>query len=301
MAESGTYAGYQSSGFNEASGTEAIKNYQNSIPVTDADLRTQAVEQYQPTYEQLNRSYADQLSRLIQVQSSDEALLNEQYNNSIASMTAQLKKRGLLPTTQLEQAQTAALNKHKNEAKDVRASIYNVQKALPQQQQALLKSGYEDAIAQRVSTNRSTNIPLLSDMLEKLAELQEASFEDYLNFILQKSGSSGGGGYSRSYGSSSSASSVDTTGLTGNASGSDFGGSNSYKLVFNLGKDSDTMARGLVNKAYSQGKKQGDAISGILNTKGMSTAKALYAASQIVNGTAKKTSSSTKSTTNKKK
>lgn len=221
MAESGTYAGYQSSGFNEASGTEAIKNYQSNIPVTDADLRTQAVEQYQPTYEQLNRSYADQLSRLIQVQSSDEALLNEQYNNSIASMTAQLKKRGLLPTTQLEQAQTAALNKHKNETKDVRASIYNVQRALPQQQQALLKSGYEDAIAQRVSTNRSTNIPLLSDMLEKLAELQEASFEDYLNFILQKSGSSGGGG--RSY-SSGSTNVPTTTDPTGNANGSDFAG-----------------------------------------------------------------------------
>lgn len=220
-----SYEGYQSSGFNEASGTEAIKNYQSNIPVTDADLRTQAVEQYQPTYEQLNRSYADQLSRLIQVQSSDEALLNEQYNNSIASMTAQLKKRGLLPTTQLEQAQTAALNKHKNEAKDVRASIYNVQKALPEQQQALLKSGYEDAIAQRISTNRATNIPLLSDMLEKLAELQEASFEDYLNFILQKSGSSGGGG-SRRY-SSSSTPTTDTQSPTGNASSGDF--SNPWK------------------------------------------------------------------------
>lgn len=230
-SNAGTYEGYQESGYNTASGTEAIKNYQSSIPVTDADLRTQAEEQYKPTYETLNRSYADQLSRLIQVQSTDEALLNEQYNNSIASMTAQLKKRGLLPTTQLEQAQTAALNKHKNEAKDVRASIYNVQRALPQQQQALLQSGYEDAIAQRVSTNRSTNIPLLSDMLEKLAELQQSSFEDYLNFVLQKGGS-GGGGSRRRY-SSGSKSNTDTTSPTGNASSSDFSGGddNSYQGI----------------------------------------------------------------------
>ena len=265
MAVGDTYKGYQEgteSGHKEASGTEALQNYQSSIPTSDADLRTQAEEQYKPTYETLNRSYADQLSRLIQVQSSDDALLNEQYNNSIASMTAQLKKRGLLPTTQLEAAQTAALNKHKNEAKDVRASIYNVQKALPEQQQALLQSGYEDAIAQRVSTNRASNIPLVSDLLGKLAELQQSSFEDYLNFLLAKKSSSGGGGggYSRSYGRSSTQSALDTSSPTGNANGGDFSGGSTYEVVTDLGSFTDQIARDTISAAYSKSSKLGKSV-----------------------------------------
>ncbi len=289
MAVGDTYKSYQDSGFKEASGTEALQNYQKSIPTSDADLQAQAEEQYKPTYETLNQSYSDQLSRLIQVQSSDEALLNEQYNNSIASMTAQLKKRGLLPTTQLEAAQTAALNKHRNEAKDVRASIYNVQRALPEQQQALLKSGYSDAIAQRVSTNRANNIPLLSDMLEKLAELQQSSFEDYLNYLLAKKGSSGGGGggYSRSYGSSSSASDTTPSGLAGNASGGDFSGGSTYEVVTGLGSFTDRVARDTLSAAYSKSNKAGQSVRKALSSPATDI-KGLYYLNQLTSGKLKK-------------
>lgn len=221
MAEAGTYEGYKESGFNEASGVPPLQERQGSMLTTDEGLRQQAEEQYKPTYEALDRSYSEQLTRLITSQATDEKLLNEQYNNSISSMAAQLQKRGLMPTVQLPEAQTAALNKHRNEALTFRQGVYKAQRTLPEQQRDLLRTGYENAINQRVAANRETNIPIVSDLLAKIAQLQQASFDDYLNFLLsKKSGGGGGGGRRRGSSTSTSTDLGDASG----ASGNDFGG-----------------------------------------------------------------------------
>lgn len=73
----------------------------------------------------------------------------------------------------------------------VRQSLYSAQRSLPEQQKQLLSTDYEKVIAQRVSANRATNIPVLSDLLGQIAELQNASYTDYINYLLAKKSSGG--------------------------------------------------------------------------------------------------------------
>lgn len=186
MADNTTFEKYQESGHSQASGVSDLQQQVSKVPVSDDALRKQAEAQYADTLKTLDDSYSKQISALITSQANDEKLLNEQYNNSISSMMAQLKKRGLDVTEALPQAQTAAINRHRNDTMAVRQSLYSAQSSLPEQQKQLLSADYEKAIAQRVSANRSTNIPVLSNLLGQIAELQNASYTDYINYLLAK-------------------------------------------------------------------------------------------------------------------
>jgi len=197
VADTVNYDSYKESGHSTASGVAPLQDQASKIPTSDAALREQAVNQYADTYKTLDDSYSKQLSAIITSQANDEKLLTEQYNNSISSMMAQLQKRGLHVSTPLVGAQNAALNKHMNETKAVRTQLYSAQRSAPESNRATLRNDYEKAIAQRVAANRATYIPILSDVLASIAELQRASFTDYLDFILAKKSSSSGGGSSR--------------------------------------------------------------------------------------------------------
>lgn len=186
MADATAFETYQKSSFGEASGVADMQAQLSNIPASDAALREQAVEQYADTYKTLDESFSRQLSALITSQANDEKLLNEQYNNSITSMLAKLQKRGLQVTAALPEAQTAALNQHRNDVMAFRQNIYRIQRELPEQKQNQLKTGYEQAIAQRVAANRATFIPMATDLLTSLSNLQFSSYEDYINYLQAK-------------------------------------------------------------------------------------------------------------------
>lgn len=208
MADSTAFSSYQKSGFDDASGVADLQSQASKIPTSDDALRQQAVDQYADTLNRLDQSYSKQISNLITSQATDEKLLNEQYNNSVTSMMAQLQKRGLHVTGSLPQAQTAALNKHRNDVMAMRQSIYKLHREVPEQKQRLLTTDYEKAISQRVAANRATNVPTLTDLLGKISDLQNSSYEAYINHLLDKKArSGGGGGYRRSYSSGNKSSS----------------------------------------------------------------------------------------------
>lgn len=211
MADNTTFEAYQKSGYNEASGVADLKTQVDKIPTSDAQLRQQAVDQYADTLNRLDQSYSKQITNLITSQATDEKLLNEQYNNSVTSMMEQLRKRGLHVTASLPQAQTAALNKHKNEVMAMRQSIYRLQREVPEQQKELLTAGYEKAINQRVAANRATNVPTLTELLTQIAELQNASYSAYIDYLLAKKSSSGRSSSRRSSSSSQSSSAKSTS------------------------------------------------------------------------------------------
>lgn len=229
MADKTSFEAYQKSGFNPASGVSDLQEQSSQVPVSDDALRDQAIAQYADTLKTLDDSYSKQLSSIIATQANDEKLLNEQYNNSIASMAAQLKKRGLDVTASLPQAQAAALNKHMNDVMTVRQGLYNAQRSLPEQQKQLLVTDYDKAIAQRMAANRATNVPVLSELLSQIAELQNASYTDYINYLLSKRGGGGGGGSRRRSGSSGS-SGAKSAGSNGFVNPSDLAGT-AYKVV----------------------------------------------------------------------
>lgn len=214
MADNTTFAKYQESGFNEASGVADLKAQTSKVPVSDADLRQQAVDQYADTLERLDQSYSKQIANLITSQASDEKLLNEQYNNSVSSMMAQLQKRGLHVTGSLPQAQTAALNQHRNETMAMRQNIYRLQREVPEQRKELLVTDYEKAINQRVAANRATNVPTLTELLAQISELQNASYSAYIDYLLAKKSGSGGGGSSKKSSSSSTSAKSSTVDLS---------------------------------------------------------------------------------------
>ena len=206
MADNTSMSSYQASGFGSASGVADMQSQLAKIPTSDAALREQAVNQYADTYKALDESFSRQLSAIITSQANDEKLLNEQYNNSMTAMMAKLQKRGLQTTAALPDAQTAALNKHRNETMAFRQSVYNLQKALPERRQKQLKTGYEQAIAQRIAANRETFVPMATDLLTSLSDLQFSSYEEYINYLLAKKAKAAASRRSSSRRSSSSSS-----------------------------------------------------------------------------------------------
>lgn len=198
MADNTTFAKYQKSGFNEASGVSGLKEQASQIPVSESGLRQQAIDQYADTLNRLDESYSRQIAKLITAQATDEKLLNEQYNNSITSMMAKLQKRGLNMTASLPQAQTDALNKHKNDVTTMRQSIYQLQREVPEKKKGLLTTEYEKAINQRVAANRAVNVPTLTELLAQISELQNASYGAYIDYLNAKKSGRGGGGYRKS-------------------------------------------------------------------------------------------------------
>ena len=219
-----SYSGYEQSGFNESSGTADLLAEKAKIPTTDAELKSQAESQYKDTLDILDSSLTRQITSMITSQATDEKLLTEAYNKSVGSMAAKLQKRGLLNGA-LPAAQTDALNKHMNEVKEVRAAIYKNQLELPKAHKDLLVTNYDKAIAQRIAANRKTNLPTVSELLQKVYELQSSSFSDYVNYLLNSSKKSSGGG--RSYRRSSGSSSGSGVGSAGYASADDFKGDES--------------------------------------------------------------------------
>lgn len=186
MADNTSYESFQKSGFYEAADTGTLSSEAAKIPTSDDALRKQAVDQYADTLSTLDTSLSKQLTSIITSQASDEKLLNEQYNNSISSMMAKLRERGLHSTPSLPAAQTAALEKHRNEITDFRSSIYRLQRAVPEKKKTLLATDYDKAIAQRVAANRASNIPTASSLLTNIAKLQSSGYIDYINNLLEQ-------------------------------------------------------------------------------------------------------------------
>jgi hypothetical protein len=208
MANEATFKGYQNSGFSDAADIDSLQGQKLNIPISENDLHQQAVNQYADTYNVLDNSFSQQLSALITSQANDEKLLNEQYNNSITAMMAKLQKRGLQTTAALPGAQTAALNKHRNETLAVRHGIYAVQRELPEKRQKLLKTNYDLEIQKRIAENRQVNLGMATDLLTSISEIQFSSYEDYVNYIQAKKAKEEARrrryrSYSRSSGSSS--------------------------------------------------------------------------------------------------
>lgn len=228
-----SYSGYEQSGFNESSGTADLLAEKAKIPTTDAELKSQAESQYKDTLDILDSSLTRQITSMITSQATDEKLLTEAYNKSVSSMAAKLQKRGLLNGA-LPAAQTDALNKHMNEVKDVRAAIYKNQLELPKAHKDLLVTDYDKAIAERIAANRKTNLPTVSELLQKVYELQSSSFSDYASYLLNSSKKSSGGG--RSYRRSSGSSRASSAGSGSYVSASDLkGGETGVYIDYRLG------------------------------------------------------------------
>lgn len=194
---------YDSSAFAAESGVAPLKEQAAQLKTDPASLRQQAVEQYQPTFEVEQRSLNNQLTALIKSQAEDSDLLNKQYQQSVNTMLEKIKTRGLA-TGNLPQVQTDALNKFHNEVMAQRQTAYGVQRQGIQNTMDTLQGNYELNIQARMATNKDNTMSSLSNMLTNIAKLQNSSFQDYIQYLLNKKkakGGGGGGGYGgRRYG-----------------------------------------------------------------------------------------------------
>lgn len=205
MADKTSMSSYNSSGFGQSSGVSGIKGQLGNYATDDASLRAQAESQYAGTYDAQQKSYQTQIAGLIKAQTDDSELLNKQYEKSMSSMMAQLQKRGLA-VGGLPSAQNAALDKFRNEVMTQRQAIYgDQQKAVRASQQAHADS-YEANIQSRMLDLKSYNLETVNQLLSTIAELQNNSYQAYIDYLLasKKRSSGGSSSYRRSYSSNNS-------------------------------------------------------------------------------------------------
>lgn len=179
------YPSYESTGFNQASGANVLKQEAAKYPVDEASLRAQAEAQYKPTYEIEQRGLASQLSALIKAQADDTDLLNTQYQQSINTMMSKLSKRGLAigatPT-----ATTAALNRFRNEVMAERQTAYGVQRSGVQSAMDALQANYGLNVQARMFDIKNNSLKTLAELMTQMAQLQTDSFETYVKYLLAK-------------------------------------------------------------------------------------------------------------------
>lgn len=203
MADNSSMSSYKRSGFAQASGVSELQKELSNYDTDDTSLRQQAVQQYTPTYEAEQKSLQDQLSALIKAQTDDSDLLNSQYQQSMNTMMSKLSKRGLNHGG-LPQAQTAALNRFRNEVMEQRQSLYKVQQNSINTVLGTLKGNYEANIRKRMYDNKRNNLEKANTLLTSIAELQFSSYQDYINYLLAKKARRSSSGRRRYYSSGSS-------------------------------------------------------------------------------------------------
>lgn len=185
MPENGvpTAQDFTGTGFEQASGVANVQQQASQIKVDDASLRQQAEAQYKPTYEAEQRSLSTQLTQLIKAQTDDSELLNKQYQQSVNTMMSKLAKRGL-NTGATPDATVAALDKFRNEVMTQRQAVYGAQREGVQRLSDTLKGNYELNVQARMAANRSSALSSLNDFLSLISQLQNASFGDYANYLM---------------------------------------------------------------------------------------------------------------------
>lgn len=182
MAED-SMTSYQKTGFGESDGAKDLQKTLNGIATTQSKLRKEAVAQYANTYKIETESLTAQLNSLIQSQKNDSELLNKSYQQSVNSMMAKLRERGLDAGAQPHSTE-AALHQYYDEVMDQRNVAYNVQKAAIKAKQKTLKGNYEQNIVSRMSQNRLNNLKSASELLTKIASIQSESYQNYINYLL---------------------------------------------------------------------------------------------------------------------
>lgn len=201
MAED-SFESYKDSGFGQTDGAKELQKTANSIPTTNSQLKKEAIAQYKPTYELEQQSLTNQLSALIKSQTSDSELLNKSYQQSVNNMMAKLQQRGL-GTDVHAQTTEAALHKFHNEVMTERNIAYDIQRSGIEERQKTLKANYNQNILARVSQNKLNNLKNQTQLLTQIADIQNNSYQNYINYLLakqQRSRSGGGGGGRRYYG-----------------------------------------------------------------------------------------------------
>ena len=199
MADKTSMASYNSSGFGQSSGVADVKGQLGNYATDDASLRAQAESQYAGTFDAQQKSYQTQIAGLIKAQSDDSGLLNQQYQKSMTSMMAQLQKRGLA-VGGLPSAQNAALDKFRNEVMTQRRTIYGNQQDAVRASQKAHADSYEANVRSRMLDLKSRNLEMTNQILTTIAELQNNSYQAYIDYLLaeksKKSRSSGSRSYS---------------------------------------------------------------------------------------------------------
>lgn len=201
MADNTSMSSYEASGFGKSSGVSDIKGQLGNYATDDSSLRAQAEAQYAGTYDAQQKSYQTQIAGLIRSQADDSELLNQQYNKSMNSMMAQLQKRGLavggLPT-----AQNAALDKFRNEVMTQRQMIYGNQQSAIEANRQVHAAGYEANVQARMHDLKSYHLQMTNQLLTSIAELQNNSYQAYIDYLLaEKAKKKSSSGSRRSYSS----------------------------------------------------------------------------------------------------
>lgn len=190
---------YNKTGFGKTDGSDQLKATLATIPTSDEALKAQAEAQYTPTFEIEKQSLTQQMSALIQSQANDSELLNKNYQQSVNTMMAKLKERGI-NTGAVPDSTEAALKTFYNETMTQRQLIYNQQQEAVRKKQQTLEGNYEQNVIARMSANRLNNLKSATDLMQQIAQLQSSSFQNYTNYLLQKKAAShrgGGGGWGR--------------------------------------------------------------------------------------------------------
>lgn len=183
MADKTSISSYNSSGFGQSSGVSDVKGQLGNYSTDDAALRTQAESQYAETYASQQQSYRDQIAGLIKAQTDDSELLNKQYEQSMSSMMAQLQKRGLA-VGGLPSAQNAALDKFRNEVMTQRQNVYGVQQNAVKASQKAHADSYDANVRQRIYDLKNYNLEMTNQILTTIAELQNNSYQAYIDYLL---------------------------------------------------------------------------------------------------------------------
>lgn len=176
---------YDSSGYIQGSGAPMLQKEIDSIDIDEASIRKRAKEQYQATYDAEQRGLASQLSALIKAQTEDSDLLNAQYQQSVNNMMSILSKRGLASGA-LPAATTAALNRFKNQVMSERKTAYEAQQAGVQNAIGISKANYDLNVKARMFQIKNNSLKSLNDLMTQMAQLQSASYEAYINYLLSK-------------------------------------------------------------------------------------------------------------------
>ena len=200
MADNTSIAAYNKTGFGQTSGVADVKAQLPNYATDDASLRAQAEAQYAGTYDAQQKSYQTQIAGLIKAQTDDSELLNKQYEQSMSSMMAKLQQRGL-NVGSLPGAQNAALDKFRNEVMTQRQTIYGNQQNAVKANQRVHAESYEANVQARMHENRSYNLGMVNQLLTTIAELQNSSYQAYIDYLLEKKAASRRSSSSRSYSS----------------------------------------------------------------------------------------------------
>lgn len=214
-----TWAGYQGSGFYNASGVAALQEQLGNYSTDRTALAAQADMYLQPQYntqqlalqqevERTMAGYNNQLSGMEQTIALQQRAMNSQYNKSGFDSMNQLGKRGLgrssiVATTlnSIEGARNQALGDLSTKYADTRGDIErNI--ALAQQQGAASQRSLTDNYAlQRTAKAEelyNANLAAQTNLQVQIAQLLQAGYNAYVNQFNKQNKGGGGSSHKRS-------------------------------------------------------------------------------------------------------